>query len=127
MSNNVKKKTSSSSKKRTTTTTKKKTVKAKVNSNINLEKLYDTGVVELPKKKITRRVDKTPAIEETGMKHAKKEIPNLLRMYLNLGHKVSAEGSIDYKFNSCDVLIIMDSKEINMRYFERLMRIGSIK
>ena len=65
--------------------------------------------------------------DEIDNARAKKEIPNLLRMYLNLGHKVSAEGSIDYKFNSCDVLIIMDSKEINMRYFERLMRIGSIK
>ena len=57
---------------------------------------------------------------------AKHQIPNLLRMYLNLGHKVSGEGSIDYKFNSCDVLIIMDAKEINMRYFERLMKIGAI-
>ena len=54
-------------------------------------------------------------------------IPNLLRMYLNLGHTVSAEGSIDYKFNSCDVLIVLDTQNINMRYLERLTRIGSIK
>ncbi|MBO4666698.1 MAG: GNAT family N-acetyltransferase [Bacilli bacterium] len=65
--------------------------------------------------------------DEIDVAKAKKEIPNLLRMYLNLGHRVSGEGSIDYKFNSCDVLIIMDSKEINMRYFERLMKIGSMR
>lgn len=65
--------------------------------------------------------------DEIDIALAKKQIPNLLRMYLNLGHKVSSEGSIDYNFNSCDVLIIMDAQEINMRYFERLMRIGSIR
>lgn len=65
--------------------------------------------------------------EKIDNARAKKEIPNLLRMYLNLGHKVSSEGSIDYNFNSCDVLIIMDSHEINMRYLERLMKIGSVK
>lgn len=65
--------------------------------------------------------------DEIDVTVAKTQIPNLLRMYLNLGHTVSAEGSIDYSFNSCDVLIVLDTRNINMRYLERLTRIGSIK
>ena len=55
---------------------------------------------------------------------AKKQMPNLLKMYLKLGHKVSIDGSIDYKFNSCDVFIILDINEINIRYAKRLLNIN---
>ncbi len=65
--------------------------------------------------------------EDIDMVAAKSQIPNLLRMYLNLGHTVSAMGSIDYSFNSCDVLIVLDTLNINLRYLERLTRIGSIR
>ena len=51
-------------------------------------------------------------------------MPNLLKMYLKLGHKVSIDGSIDYKFNSCDVFIILDINEINIRYAKRLLNIN---
>ena len=54
---------------------------------------------------------------------AKSEMPGLLRMYLNLGAKVAPEGSIDYTFQSCDVLILLDVESINVRYLERIMRI----
>ena len=55
---------------------------------------------------------------------AKSQMPNLLRMYLKLGHKVSIDGSIDYKFNSCDVFIILDINEINIRYAKHLLNIN---
>ena len=57
-------------------------------------------------------------------KNARLELPRLLRMYLNLGSKVAAGGSIDYEFNSCDVLIITKVKELNMRYVERITKIN---
>ena len=46
----------------------------------------------------------------------KEELPGLLKMYLKFGNKVVSIGSIDYKFNSCDILIILDRKDANMRY-----------
>ena len=55
---------------------------------------------------------------------AKAQMPNLLRMYLRLGHKVSMDGSVDYKFNSCDVFIILDINEIDIRYAKRLLNIS---
>lgn len=57
MSNNKKK--VSNTRKRTTnkrsTTNNKKVVKASITSNIDLDKLYDTGVVDLPKKKGSKK------------------------------------------------------------------------
>lgn len=56
---------------------------------------------------------------------AKSQLPPLLRMYLKLGHRVCDGGSIDYKFNSCDVLIVLDSDNINIKYFNRMMNINA--
>ncbi|MBP5343107.1 GNAT family N-acetyltransferase [bacterium] len=56
---------------------------------------------------------------------AKEQLPSLLRMYLRLGHRVCVGGSIDYNFNSCDVLIILDSDAINIKYFNRMMKINT--
>lgn len=47
-----------------------------------------------------------------------KEIPSLLKAYLRLGAKVSTNGYIDYDFNSCDVITIVDVKEISPRYID---------
>ena len=55
---------------------------------------------------------------------AKEQLPKLLRTYLKLGHKVSIDGSIDYRFNSCDVFIILDINEIDIRYAKRLLNIN---
>ncbi|MBO4668028.1 MAG: GNAT family N-acetyltransferase [Bacilli bacterium] len=54
---------------------------------------------------------------------AKEQMPGLLRMYLNLGAKVGCDGFIDEEFKSCDVLILTNVSQINMRYLERIMRI----
>ena len=63
-------------------------------------------------------------LDNINEEEAKKQMPNLLKMYLKLGHKVSIDGSIDYKFNSCDVFIILDINEINIRYAKRLLNIN---
>lgn len=55
---------------------------------------------------------------------AKDELPGLLRMYLSFGNKVSYNGSIDYSFNSCDVLLICKYEEINIRYIKHFMSLG---
>ena len=45
-------------------------------------------------------------------------MPSLLKAYLRLGAKVSRNGYIDYDFNSCDVLIIVDTKNADQRYID---------
>ena len=54
---------------------------------------------------------------------AEKQMPSLLKAYLRLGAKVSRNGYIDYDFNSCDVLIIVDTKNANQRYIDFYSRI----
>ena len=63
--------------------------------------------------------------DKIDMLRAKQELPALLRMYLRLGHRVCIGGSIDHKFNSCDVLIVLDADEINIKYFNRMMNINA--
>jgi len=64
MSNSVNKKRVSSNKKR---------VKASIKPKIELDKLYDTGVVEMPRKKGAKKVEKSVVEPEyTEMKHGKK-------------------------------------------------------
>ena len=53
---------------------------------------------------------------------AKADMPGLLRAYLNIGSKVSQNGYIDYEFNSCDVMIIMDRLNMNERYIRRFLQ-----
>ncbi|MBR0157204.1 MAG: GNAT family N-acetyltransferase [Clostridia bacterium] len=48
-------------------------------------------------------------------------MPGLLRVYLKIGAKVSQNGFIDYDFNCCDVMIIMDRLNMNERYFKRFL------
>ena len=54
---------------------------------------------------------------------AKEELPGLLRMYLSFGNKVSFNGSIDFSFNSCDVLLIVKDTEINKRYINHFQKL----
>ena len=49
-------------------------------------------------------------------------IPGLLKTYLLLGAKLSANGFIDYDFNCCDVLTIVDVQNINQRMVKFIMR-----
>ncbi len=48
-------------------------------------------------------------------------MPALLKSYLKIGAKVSQNGFIDYDFNSCDVMIIMDRLNMNERYIKRFL------
>ena len=49
-------------------------------------------------------------------------MPGLLRAYLKLGSKVSRNGYIDYDFNSCDVMTVMDRLNMNERYVKRFLQ-----
>lgn len=51
------------------------------------------------------------------------ELPGLLKMYLKFGNKVAYNGSIDYSFNSCDVLVIVDIKDIDIRYINHFSKL----
>lgn len=68
MSNNV-----SKGKTTTRSTTRKKITKGSVKSKIDLEKLYDTGVVELPRKKGLKKAEKPSA--STSSRTPKKAYP----------------------------------------------------
>lgn len=50
------------------------------------------------------------------------DIPSLLKTYLLLGAKVSENGYIDYDFNSCDVLIIVDMHNLNKRFVQFILK-----
>ena len=56
--------------------------------------------------------------EDIDKREAESQMPSLLKAYLRLGAKVSKNGYIDYKFNSCDVLIIVDMENANQRYID---------
>lgn len=62
-------------------------------------------------------------VDKINMALVKEQLPSLLRAYLKLGHKVSYDGCIDYQFNSCDVLIILDVDEVNVNYMHRILSI----
>ena len=50
------------------------------------------------------------------------EIPGLLRAYLMMGAKVSRNGFIDYEFNCCDVMTVLDCRHLNERFLKHIMR-----
>ena len=50
------------------------------------------------------------------------DIPSLLKTYLLMGARVSANGYIDYDFNSCDVLIITDITTVNKRFLQFIVK-----
>lgn len=52
---------------------------------------------------------------------AKKEMPPLIKGYLNLGATVGDGAYIDKEFNSVDVLIVLVIKDINPRYLKRYL------
>lgn len=52
---------------------------------------------------------------------AKKEMPALIKGYLNLGATIGDGAYIDKNFNSVDVLIVLVIKEINPRYLKRYL------
>ena len=46
-------------------------------------------------------------------------LPGLLKAYLKIGAKISQNGFIDYDFNCCDVMIILDRHSMNERFLRR--------
>ncbi len=63
---------------------------------------------------------------EYGKRHGLNEediqIPGLLKAYLRFGAKVSQNGFIDYEFNCCDVMIVLDRQIIDQRMLKYFMR-----
>ena len=49
------------------------------------------------------------------------EIPSLLKAYLMMGARVSQNGFIDYDFNCCDVMTILDCMNLNERFMKRFL------
>lgn len=56
--------------------------------------------------------------EDINEKETEGKMPSLLKAYLKLGAKVSRNGYIDYNFNSCDVLVVLDMENANQRYID---------
>ena len=50
------------------------------------------------------------------------DIPSLLKTYLLFGSRVSSNGYIDYEFNSCDVLIVVDMQNLNERFLKFIVK-----
>ena len=53
---------------------------------------------------------------------SERDLPPLLRFYLKFGAKVSMNGYIDYSFNSCDVITIVDLPVANQKYINHYLR-----
>ena len=60
-------------------------------------------------------------VEEYDMQIAKKQMPPLIKGYINLGATIGDGIYIDKEFNSCDVLIVLMIKEINPRYLKKYL------
>ena len=50
------------------------------------------------------------------------QVPGLLKAYLSLGARVSGNGFIDYDFNCCDVMIVLDLQNTDERMLRFVMR-----
>lgn len=67
------------------------------------------------------RLDQLP-LEEVDMKLAKKEMPPLVKGYINLGATFGDGGFLDYDFNSLDVFTLIDLETVNQRYLQRFLK-----
>ena len=57
-----------------------------------------------------------------GLSMQEVEIPGLLKFYLQTGARVSRNGYIDYGFNSCDVMVILDCQNPNEKFVNFFLR-----
>jgi putative hemolysin len=60
--------------------------------------------------------------DQIDMKTVKEKMPVILKGYCLLNAKVAAEGYIDYDFNSVDVLVLLDVKNVNPRVLKRFVK-----
>ena len=57
---------------------------------------------------------------EINMDLVKQQLPPLIRMYCMLGCRLGEGAYFDYEFNSTDVLTVMDSKNVNTHFAEKM-------
>ena len=57
----------------------------------------------------------------TDLTRSNTQIPGLLKAYLMMGAQVSRNGFIDYDFNCCDVMTILDCSNLNERFMKRFL------
>ena len=60
-------------------------------------------------------------LEQLDQMQIKRNLPPLIRAYLSFGAKVSKETFTDVVFGSVDVFILMDTKNYNEGYINRLL------
>ena len=61
--------------------------------------------------------------EELDLPSIKRSLPPPIRAYLGFGAKVSADSFTDREFGSVDIFILLDSKNYNDAYINRLLRL----
>ena len=83
-------------------------------SVLNRQYLSDKHDVRATHNAFEYGTEQVPAGSKAG-------IPGLLRAYLMIGARVSQNGFIDYDFNCCDVMIILDRLNMNERFFKRFL------
>lgn len=62
------------------------------------------------------------APKEIDEKLARKEMPPLVKGYINLGATFGEGGFLDYDFNSLDIFTLIDMETVNQRYLERFLK-----
>lgn len=65
-------------------------------------------------------------VNEYSEEKLKEEMPSLLRTYLSIGAKVSRNGFIDYSFNCCDVITVIEVAKINPLYARKFAKMSSL-
>ena len=65
-------------------------------------------------------------VEEYNEELLKEEMPSLLRTYLGIGAKVSRNGFIDYDFNCCDVITVIEVDKINPLFARKFIKMSSL-
>ena len=52
---------------------------------------------------------------------AKRQLPALVKGYINIGATFSAEAYVDRYFNSVDLFVLVDTEKISSKYIHRFM------
>ena len=60
--------------------------------------------------------------DQLNQAEIKRNLPPLIRAYLSFGAKTSSDSFTDYDFGSVDVFILLDSKNLNHAFIDRLLR-----
>ena len=64
-------------------------------------------------------------VNEYSEELLKEEMPSLLRTYIGIGAKVSRNGFIDYDFNCCDVITVIEVEKVNPLFARKFMKMSS--